>query len=98
MKIRLVKRRTLESYAQQHPFSRVALKSWGLKVQYADWERPADIQKLFPSADLLGNGSDRVVFNISGNKACNIPLMIFNIKTFRHGRSTLHCYKNCNPV
>lgn len=67
MKIRLVKKRTLESYAQHHPFSRVALKNWWLKVQYADWDRPADIQKLFPSADLLGNGSDRVVFNINGN-------------------------------
>ena len=33
----------------------------------ADWTEPGDITKTFGSADLLGNGSDRVVFDIAGN-------------------------------
>ena len=32
-----------------------------------DWAQPGDIPKTFGSADLLGNGSDRVVFDIAGN-------------------------------
>ena len=30
-------------------------------------ENPADMQATFRSADLLGNGSNRVVFDIAGN-------------------------------
>lgn len=33
----------------------------------ADWNEPGDITETFGSADLLGNGSNRVVFNIAGN-------------------------------
>ena len=33
----------------------------------ADWSKPGDITETFGSADLLGNGSDRVVFDIAGN-------------------------------
>ena len=32
-----------------------------------DWAQPGDITKTFGSADLLGEGSSRVVFNIAGN-------------------------------
>ena len=34
----------------------------------ADWDNPKDIIATFNSADILGKGSDRVVFNIGGNK------------------------------
>jgi mRNA interferase HigB len=37
-------------------------------VKRSDWTDPADILEVFGSADLLGNGSDRVVFDIAGNK------------------------------
>ncbi len=33
----------------------------------ADWAEPGDFTETFGSADLLGNGSDRVVFDIAGN-------------------------------
>jgi mRNA interferase HigB len=33
----------------------------------ADWNEPGDISETFRSADLLGNGSNRVVFDIAGN-------------------------------
>lgn len=33
----------------------------------ADWTEPGDITETFRLADLLGNGSDRVVFDIAGN-------------------------------
>jgi len=34
----------------------------------ADWNVPRDIVSTFNSADILGQGSNRVVFNIGGNK------------------------------
>ena len=36
-------------------------------MKYADWTDPGDIVELFNKADLLGNGSNRVVFDIGGN-------------------------------
>lgn len=36
-------------------------------LKRAVWNEPGDIAETFGSADLLGNGSDRVVFDISGN-------------------------------
>lgn len=53
---------------QGHARSRTGFTHWLQLIQVADWERPEDMARLFPSADLLGNGSDRVVFDIGGNK------------------------------
>ena len=46
----------------------MGFEEWNSKLKHADWEAPADIQVSFPSTDLLGNGSNRVVFDIGGNK------------------------------
>jgi mRNA interferase HigB len=42
------------------------LKTWVHIARVADWSSPADIKRIFRSADILPN--DRVVFNIGGNK------------------------------
>ncbi len=67
MKVHLIRKETIESYAKKHPRSKTSLEDWLEKIKYADWERPGDIKKTFNSADLLGNGSNRVVFDIAGN-------------------------------
>jgi mRNA interferase HigB len=36
-------------------------------VKYADWNAPSDIKQTFASADLLGGGGNRVVFDVGGN-------------------------------
>lgn len=36
-------------------------------VKATYWQEPGDIMETFGAADLLGNRSDRVVFNIAGN-------------------------------
>lgn len=68
MKIHLIKRDTVEMYALKHMNSQRAFDEWLLKIRYAYWVNPESIYKTFPSADLLGNGSSRVVFDIGGNK------------------------------
>jgi len=67
MRIRLIKRKTIENFAVDNPRSRASIKVWLTQVKQADWESPGDIIKTFSSADLLGNSSNRVIFNIAGN-------------------------------
>lgn len=68
MRIHLVRKETLELFAQGNVQSRSAFTEWLNKLKYAEWHAPGDILSTFPSADLLGNGSNRVVFDIGGNK------------------------------
>ncbi len=67
MKTRLIKRKSIEDFAAQNARSRSSFKIWLTLLKNADWNEPGDITKTFGSADLLGNGSSRVVFNIAGN-------------------------------
>jgi mRNA interferase HigB len=67
MKVHLIKEQTIWSYCNRHPAANASFQDWLSKVKRADWEVPRDIEATFRSADLLGNGSSRVVFNIGGN-------------------------------
>jgi len=51
----------------QNARSRISFRLWLSLLKQFDWEEPGDIMDTFGAADLLGNGSDRVVFNIAGN-------------------------------
>ena len=68
MKVHLIRKQTIETFAQQKAQSRVGFEEWTTKLKYANWEVPADMQVTFRSVDLLGNGSNRAVFDIGGNK------------------------------
>ena len=46
----------------------MSFDEWCSKLKYADWKVPANMKVTFPSTDLLGNGSNRAVFDIGGNK------------------------------
>jgi mRNA interferase HigB len=67
MKVHLIRKETIENFARQNARSRVSFEEWLTKLKYADWNKPADIIATFGSADLLGNNSNRVVFDIAGN-------------------------------
>jgi len=67
MIVRLIKKKTIEDFALQNANSRSSFKLWLSIIKLADWETPDDITATFGSADLLGNGSNRVVFDIGGN-------------------------------
>ncbi len=67
MKVRLIKRRSIEDFAAENAGSRSSFRIWLTLLKQADWQSPADITRTFGSADLLGNGSERVVFDIAGN-------------------------------
>ncbi len=67
MKIHLVKEKTIRNYVLGNSGSRIPFEEWLSLLKRSDWNTPADIDTTYPSADLLGNGSSRVVFNIGGN-------------------------------
>ena len=102
MKTHLIKETTVAEYAKQYAASRSSFALWIAALKYADWAEPADIQDTFPSADLLGNGSNRVVFDIGGNKFRLICRYYFGEKenhlyvkwTGTHAEYTQLCKKN----
>jgi mRNA interferase HigB len=67
MKIHLIKKQTIEHFVAQNARSKSSFSIWLTAIKYAEWSNPKDIQATFGSADLLGNGSNRVVFDIAGN-------------------------------
>lgn len=67
MKVHLVKKGTIEKYAKDNAGCRSSFKLWLTDLKQSDWNYPKDILESFPSADLLGNGTNRVIFDIGGN-------------------------------
>lgn len=68
MKVHLIRKETIEEFAEQNAQSRLSFSLWLSKIKYADWARPSDMQATFPGTDLPGNGSNRAIFDIGGNK------------------------------
>jgi len=66
--VRVVSRRTLREFWVQrgHQDSEQPLRAWFAEARRARWRTPADIKAAHRNASLVG--SDRVVFNIGGNK------------------------------
>ena len=67
MRVHLIKKQTIEDYKTANPNSSVSFDEFLEKLKVADWQIPEDMKKTFPSTDLLGKGSERVVFDIGGN-------------------------------
>lgn len=67
MRVRLIKKKTIEEYVVANARSRSSFRIWLSNLEYADWQTPDDITTTYTSSDLLGNGSNRVVFDIGGN-------------------------------
>jgi mRNA interferase HigB len=91
MKVHLIKEQTIRNYVVGHAPGKSSFENWLTALKYTDWATPEDIRQTFGSVDLLGNGSDRVVFNIGGNNyrmickyyfgTANIHLFIYWIGT-----------------
>jgi len=67
MRVRLLTKNTIERFIVRNIGCRSPFESWQKSIKDADWDTPHDIKATFNSADMLGKGSKRVVFNIGGN-------------------------------
>lgn len=85
MKVHLIKRETIEDYILKNARSRASFEVWFSIIKRADWNAPNEIISTFNSADILGNGSERVVFNIGGN---NFRV----ICTYHFGNMNVHLF------
>jgi mRNA interferase HigB len=68
MRVHLIKKQSIEDYVSENAQSRVAFVNWLSIIKRVEWDKPHDMITTFNSADILGNGSERVVFNVGGNK------------------------------
>lgn len=72
-------KKTLSSFAEKHPLSAVPLNNWHSIAKAADWNKLADIRKVFNTVDYVGN--DRYVFNIKGNDFRLVAMIFFDKRT-----------------
>jgi len=67
MRVHLIKNQSIEDYVLKNSRSRASFEIWLSIIKRVDWKEPNEIILTFNSADILGKGSNRVVFNIGGN-------------------------------
>lgn len=67
MKVHLIKEQTVWDFCRDHSSAKTFFQEWLVKLKNSDWNTPDDIKATFGTADILGKGSRRVIFNIGGN-------------------------------
>jgi mRNA interferase HigB len=72
-------KKTLSAFAEKHPLAAVPLNNWYNIAKAADWNKLADIKKVFNTVDYVGN--DRYVFNIKGNDFRLVAMIFFDKRT-----------------
>ncbi|MBI2376948.1 MAG: type II toxin-antitoxin system HigB family toxin [Deltaproteobacteria bacterium] len=63
--MRVIARARLRTFWEAHADAEEPLRRWFGEAERADWTSPSDVRSQFATASF---GSDRVVFNIGGNK------------------------------
>ncbi len=68
--MRVISRRRLREFWEDHPDAEEPLKRWYLLTQNSTWKTPSDVTQTFGSADLVKveSANTVTVFNIGGNK------------------------------
>jgi mRNA interferase HigB len=61
VKVHLIKIQSVERFVKENAQSKKAFEIWLSIIKRADWNAPQDIIRTFNSADILGQGSSRVV-------------------------------------
>ena len=74
--MRMISRRVLREFWENHPDAAVPLQTWFHDVARATWSNPAEIKAVYRNASFLGN--NRVVFNIKGNRYRLVVVVIYS--------------------
>ena len=65
--MQVIAKRTLRQFWERHSRAEVPLKNWYQVVDKADWNKPADVKRMFgTTVDFIGD--NRLIFDIGGNK------------------------------
>jgi len=87
MKVRLIKRQTIVDFVKANAQAKEGFDIWMNQLKHANWSNLNDIKNTHNSADLIGNGTNRVIFDIGGNKYRMIC-------SYYVGRTNFHLYIN----
>ena len=63
--MKLLGKKLLHDFKEQHPDARSQIESWEAEVEEARWNTPHDLKKVYPKASLV---KDHVVFNLGWNR------------------------------
>jgi len=63
--MRIISRKRLKEYWEEHPDTEEPLRAWYADAKQAYWTKPADIKDVYRNASFVAN--NRVIFNIKGN-------------------------------
>ena len=86
MKVRLIKMQTIIDYIRANAQSKIGFDIWLRNIKLSDWSNLNDLKSTFQTADQL-NGTNRIIFNIGGNKYRMIC-------SYKVGRKNFHLYIN----
>lgn len=75
--MRIITEKRIRDFYESHPNARPACTEWIKEVRRVDWESPAELRQLHPSASILAN--NRAVFRIGGNKYRIIVVIHYNM-------------------
>jgi len=87
MKVRLIKKHTIILFVTSNRNSKVYFDNWLNKLKFANWTTSNDIKSTYKSADIIGKGTNRVIFNIGGN---NYRM----ICSYKFGKKYVHLFIN----
>ena len=62
--MRIIAKKNLRHFWQQHSDAEGPLKAWYDQARREQWESPARVKELYPTASIVGG--DRVVFRLKG--------------------------------
>ncbi len=75
--MRVISRKALRTYWDDHPVSEEVLDDWFRKIKRVQAGSIVELRKTFPSADFVG---DCVVFNVGGNNYRIIAHIDFDLQ------------------
>jgi mRNA interferase HigB len=76
--VRIIAIKALKVFWKKHPDSEQPLRAWYAEAKNAEWEKPADISRLYRSVSILAN--NRIVFNIKGNNYRLVVAINYNYR------------------
>jgi len=78
--MRIIKRKPLQTFAEQHPDAAGPLELWYRTLRQAEWQSPQELRRVYPHADAVTveSGNTVTVFNIGGNKYRLITAIHYN--------------------
>jgi mRNA interferase HigB len=74
----VISRKTLREFWEKHADAEQPLKAWYYEADRAGWKNSAEIKAKYRTASILS--SERVVFNIAGNKYRLIVVVKYRFK------------------